>query len=123
MTGLLSLPSELLFEIIETVSNLHLSQLAILMNGIHQCPQSERCRLRATCKVLNEHAEPIVFRRLCLYSLQTDLVRITADQIIAIATRSFKACEFTRNLDSMDYRRIVFERVWNHRLTLGFTTI
>jgi hypothetical protein len=95
---LLSFPSELLYAIIETVSHLHLSQLAISMNVIYQCAQPERCRLRATCKLLNEHADPIVFRRLVL-RLKHDSPDIIERQIISLVTRSSKACEFARGLE------------------------
>jgi hypothetical protein len=62
-----------------------------------QCPKSDRCSLRATCKVLSEHADPIVFRRLSLYHEESS-PHITEHQIISLATLSSKACEFTREM-------------------------
>jgi hypothetical protein len=114
MPGLLSLPSDLLYEIIETVSYSNQSQLAISMISFYQCAQPERCRLRATCKVLNEHAEPIVFRRLCLYAKRRSPHTIER-QILALATRSSKACEFTRELRVVAARKYpASEQSWPH---------
>lgn len=64
---------------------------------IGKCPYRERCHLRATCKVLSELADPIVFRRLRLFVDNPPYV--TEHQIIALATRSSKACEFTREME------------------------
>jgi hypothetical protein len=98
MPGLLSLPSEMLCAIVETVSRARQPQLAILTRFVYQSAQPERCCLRATCKVLNEHTVPFVFRRLGLY-FDSNVPNITEHQILALATRSSKACEFTRDLE------------------------
>jgi hypothetical protein len=98
MPGILSLPSELLCEIIEAVSYLRQSQFRLPPSDCPQCTNRERCCLRATCKVLNELADPIVFRQLRLY-LKRGSPHITEHQIIALAAQSSKACEFTRDLE------------------------
>jgi hypothetical protein len=61
-----------------------------------QCPQKERCHLRAACKVLQEHADPIVFR--CLYLRYRPRPHIIEHQIMTLASRASRACEFTRDL-------------------------
>jgi hypothetical protein len=96
MPGILSLPPELLYEIIETVScALYINHSSLYF---FQCSETDRCGLRATCKVLNENADPIVFRCLSLY-LDNESPDITEHQIIALATRSSKACELTRDVE------------------------
>jgi hypothetical protein len=96
---LLSLPAELLHEIVKTVSHPCLSQITVSANSISQCAQRELCHLRSTCKILNELADPIVFRCLKLH-IKAPLV--TEHQIIALATRSSKACDFTREMRIFD---------------------
>jgi hypothetical protein len=105
--GLLSLPSELLHEIIRI------------------CPGRERCRLRATCKSLRDHADLIVLRSLCITPSRPRVAeqRIIAleQQITALATLSSRAMNLPETWRFVTHQN-AFNRVNSHGPTLGDAT-
>jgi hypothetical protein len=64
--------------------------------------------MRATCRALKKHADPIVFRHLRLCShIKT---RVNEHQIVSLLTRSSKACEFTVQVELGPISRLIKPR-------------
>jgi hypothetical protein len=70
---------------------------SLLIGFSFQCGNEELCHLRATCRTLKDHADPIVFRCVDLASMFDD-PHVTENQIISLATGISRACDLARSL-------------------------